>query len=410
MTFRGGIKVVRVLSRATQSAYAMPLTRALLFLLVLASVFSCRLTGAQAQDSGKRADVLRSFPLTNFYDTPVTLPAGKPGELIRKKEFIGYNLPFSVSAVRFVYRSRSAAGGEVAASGVVLFPEEKAPAGGWPVIAWAHGETGVARDCAPSLTRNLGHGPFLSMYVGLGYAVVATDYTGLGTDFRNAFADVSSNAADVIYSVPAARRAVPELGSRWIAMGTGIGAAAVVGVDEIERDSHDSNYLGSVAIEPLADIRDMYEAGANASAREDLYLIYGVKTLYPQFEVKDVLNEKAMPPYEKVSQNCGEAAAGWTEQAILKPNWKSNQFVQEYFDRNRVGLRPASEPLLVIGSEGDVPAKKIVSLLCQQRDHVQFESYPEESAGNIMGDSVRDQIQWIHERFTNGPVRNNCPR
>jgi len=34
----------------------------------------------------------------------------------------------------------------------------------------------------------------LSMYVSLGYAVVASDYTGLGTDYRNAFRDIESNA------------------------------------------------------------------------------------------------------------------------------------------------------------------------------------------------------------------------
>jgi hypothetical protein len=87
------------------------------------------------------------------------------------------------------------------------------------VIAWAHGLSGVARQCVPSLARNLQQGPFFSMYVGLGHAVVATDYAGLGTHFRNAFADTPSNAMDVIYSIPAARRAVPQLGSRWIAMG-----------------------------------------------------------------------------------------------------------------------------------------------------------------------------------------------
>jgi len=62
------------------------------------------------------------------------------------------------------------------------------------VIAWAHDLSGMARQCAPSLTRNLNRGPLLSMYVSLGYAVVASDYTGLGTDYRNAFRDIESNA------------------------------------------------------------------------------------------------------------------------------------------------------------------------------------------------------------------------
>ena len=100
------------------------------------------------------------------------------------------------------------------------------------------------------------------MYVNVGYAVVATDDTGLGTRFRNAFADVSSNAWDVIYSIAAARRAVPQLGSRWIAMGTGAGGMAALGVAELEHNIHDQNYLGSVAIPRLADLQDMYQPEA----------------------------------------------------------------------------------------------------------------------------------------------------
>jgi dipeptidyl aminopeptidase/acylaminoacyl peptidase len=128
----------------------------------------------------------RALPLTKFYDTPNPLPAGKPGELVRAQEFDAYDLPLHVLAVRFLYHSRSATGEDAAVSGVVLYPDAKPPAGGWPVLVWAHAPDGVARQCAPSLTRNLVYGPALSMYVNLGYAVVLTDYTGLGTRFRNA--------------------------------------------------------------------------------------------------------------------------------------------------------------------------------------------------------------------------------
>jgi hypothetical protein len=132
--------------------------------------------------------MVRDLPITKFYNTPDPFPAGKAGALIRSQAIEQYDIPYSVSAVRILYHSRSASGEDVAASGIVLFPyEKKPPAGGWPVIAWAHGSTGVARRCAPSLMRNIGHGPFLAMYVKLGYAVVATDYTGLGTNFRMHF-------------------------------------------------------------------------------------------------------------------------------------------------------------------------------------------------------------------------------
>ena len=129
-------------------------------------------------------------------------------------------------------------------------------------MAWAHGATGVARPCAPSLMRNLGHGPFLSMYVNLGYAVVASDYTGLGTDSRNAFLDGPSNAADILASLPAARAAVPQLGAKWIVMGEAEGSLAALAVAEKENEIRDPGYLGSIAISGVADLREIYGPAA----------------------------------------------------------------------------------------------------------------------------------------------------
>jgi hypothetical protein len=76
---------------------------------------------AQTPAPGKRLDVLRYLPITKFYDTPDPLHTGKAGELIRSEEFEQYELPFSVSAVRILYHSRSAAGEDVAVSGSCCF-------------------------------------------------------------------------------------------------------------------------------------------------------------------------------------------------------------------------------------------------------------------------------------------------
>jgi hypothetical protein len=67
-------------------------------------------TQVQSSVPGKRSEVLRTLPVTRFYETPHPLPAGKPGELIRSESFEEYELPFAVSAIRILYYSRSAAG------------------------------------------------------------------------------------------------------------------------------------------------------------------------------------------------------------------------------------------------------------------------------------------------------------
>jgi Secretory lipase len=373
---------------------------------------------AQAPAPGKRSDILRTLPITKFYDTPDPLPTGKPGELIRSQEFEQYELPFSVSAVRILYHSRSAAGEDVAVSGVILIPGEgKPPAGGWPVIAWAHGATGVARPCAPSLMRNVGHGPFLSMYVNLGYAVVATDYAGLGTNFRNAFLDGPSNATDLITSISAARAAVPELGARWIVMGEAEGSLAAVAVAEKENEIRDPSYLGSIAISGVPSAEEIYEHSAQGSSSLMLTsLAYGIKTVYPQFQETDLLTEKGLAVYHHLEQMCSPARAipELSPAEMVTPSWEKNPFVRQYFVRNNLGQTRAYGPILVISGDADqatppMMTAQAIARMCKQGDRVQWERYHDLDSERVIGDSVRDQIAWIEARFAGRPTRTNCP-
>ncbi|MBZ5718921.1 MAG: lipase [Acidobacteriia bacterium] len=357
-----------------------------------------------------------TLPLSKFYDTPAPLPAGKPGELIRSERFDDYDLPDEVSAIRILYHTRSATGEDVAVSGVVLVPDRRPPAGGWPVIAWAHGFSGAARSCAPSLRQNLEHGPFLSMYVNLGYAVVATDYAGLGTNFRNAAIDMDSNATDVINVIPAARAAAPALGPRWIAMGTAEGSLAAVAVAELEGEIRDPNYLGSVAISGVDDVKNMYERLAlGPSYRRVAWLAYGVKTVYPQFQVSDMIAAKGLTLYDQIEKTCAGPEAGpeIRRDEMVKLDWEQNRFVQQFFSRNTAGLRRAFGPLLVISSAGDpaapaAAAAQVVARMCRQGDRVQFYTFPGSDPGQVVGDSVQDQIAWIEARFAGRTAPGNC--
>lgn len=399
--------------------------RGSLFLIAIVAGLATATPGAVgdalAQNQGraqvKPPEVRRTLPLTDFYETPNPLPAGKAGELIRSQAFDEYELPPEVSTLRILYHSRSANGEDVAASGVVLIPDEPPPAGGWPIIAWAHGFTGTARRCAPSLMRNVYEGPLLSMFVKLGYAVVATDYVGLGTNFRNAFLDVQSNADDVIYSIPAARAAAPQIGRKWIATGTSEGGLTVLGVAELEAEIRDPNYLGSIAVSGIADVKDVYEQLSQAHpASMSVFLAYGVKTLYPPFQVNNVLTEKALALYHQIENACTITPTGPAVSAdqIVKPNWKNNTFIEQFFRKNTFGKKPAYGPLLIISSEADPlvltgMTAQSVARMCKQHDQVQFSKYRSPDFGEVMGDSVREQITWIQARFADRPAPSNCP-
>jgi hypothetical protein len=363
----------------------------------------------------KTSQTPRRLPLTKFYDTPDPFPAGQPGELIRSEPFYEYLLPYTISAVRILYHSRSLREKDVAASGVVLLPRGTAPAGGWPIIAWAHDLTGSARQCAPSLVKTLNEGPLLSMYAGLGYAVVAPDYAGLGTNFPYAVLDVPSNAQDVINSVAAARAALPQLGSKWLVAGYAHGSRVAVGVAEALAKNADSNYLGAIGILGIADPPEFFEHLVQEPSYPMLaFLAQGIKNQYAGFHVDDMLTDKGMVLYKNLGDSC-EATSEQTPNAteLLKPGWQNNPYVKEFFSRNTLGRKPAFSPLLLISGEtdGDVPSPlstAIVGRLCQQKDRVLFVNYPGLNPSAVLGNSVGEQVSWIRARFSGQAAPSNC--
>ncbi len=381
-------------------------------------ISTCALPHAAAQ-VGALGSVPRisrgQLPLTRFYNTPVPLPSGKPGDLIRSEPVDEYDLPLDVSAIRILYRSLSASGKDVASSGVVLLPDGTPPASGWPVIAWAHGFLGTTRLCAPSLDRTLHSGTLLSMYLNLGYAVVATDYAGLGTSFRNASLDVWSNATDVIDSVRAARRVSPQLSTSWIAVGEGDGGTAALKVAELESQTRDPGYLGSVAISGAFTLSTAAVQLSRKTWEDRLaFLAYGIKTVSPQFSTEEILTARGLARYRDLTRACSTPSmtpAPLTDE-MLKAGWEDNLFVQSFVKSNALGLQPADAPLLLISADEaqTTPSMtaRVVALLCRQGDHVDFENYPGADSERLVGDSAANQLAWIKAIFQRRVTPSNC--
>ena len=100
------------------------------------------------------------------------------------------------------------ADGVAAASGGMLFvPSSPAPAGGRPVVAWAHGTLGQGDACAPSRSSNplQDTDNWLGEMLALGWVVVTTDYVGLGTPGTDQYLVAQAEARDVVNAVRAAR-------------------------------------------------------------------------------------------------------------------------------------------------------------------------------------------------------------
>ena len=86
-----------------------------------------------------------------------------------------------------MYESTDLQGNAIPVTGLYAVPDTPRPAGGFPLVSFAHGTTGVGRMCGISHTpfqvRTPGFSawtPHMLPMVEAGWAVVATDYSGMG--------------------------------------------------------------------------------------------------------------------------------------------------------------------------------------------------------------------------------------
>src|SRR5262249_40206548 len=160
----------------------------------------------------------------------------------------------------------------------------------------------------------------------LGYAVVAPDYAGLGTDVRHQYLTPPAQARDIINAVPAARKAVKELGEKRIAIGHSQGGAGIA-VAEVQHQIKDPHYPGANALAPVGDVEPFLEQVNNSKYRGYCaFLAYGIKSVYPDFEYGDFLTPQAVKHMSDVDKG-----GWWVTHAtfaynvpigkVLQPGW-----------------------------------------------------------------------------------------
>lgn len=175
-------------------------------MLALAGAFVAGGT-AQAQSVPAPDALQGDGRVSSFYTWAGTIPA-KPGTLLRAEPLPAVlGLPNAGEGIRVLYSSIDGIDGTspVAVSGAVFVPRGAPPAGGWPIVAWAHGTVGIADICAPSwAARSYRDIQYLDTWLAQGYAVVATDYQGLGTPGFHPYLNARSEAYGVLDSVRAA--------------------------------------------------------------------------------------------------------------------------------------------------------------------------------------------------------------
>lgn len=351
------------------------------------------------------------------YQVPDPLPAGAPGALIAAT---GHGPDARLEGARrwtVLYHSTNTHGADVPVSGTVLLPPGPAPKGGWPVVSWAHGTTGVADACAPSQWPNMGSDSFaqeLRALLRAGYAVTASDYLGLGTPGVHTYlvgADEGNAVADI---VTAARRLVPGLGTVWFAVGHSQGGQAALFATHAGRRTGAQHLGAVVAIAPASHLESML-AGVKAShvPSELSFAFYSLAGLAatdpadPSLHLRSLLEPAAAATASRVLADCVTGS-----DPVLNGLDTERMLPLSVDQLRRLGARmgaygdpdrsAVTVPALVIQGEADedVPRAWTDAVVAHLRrlgsPAVLYRTYPGAGHNQVLGQSVCDLLAFLH--------------
>lgn len=369
-----------------------------------------------------------------FYIPPNPLPAGAHGDVIWARPLTtGAALPSAASNTLVLYRTMSLSGADVAVSGTISVPKGTPPKGGWPVISWAHGTTGDAPKCTPSLDspsgpehRYLGQvEPALDQAVARGYAVVQTDYEGQGTPGPTPYLIGVAEARDAIDMVRAARQIVPQLSTSWVVMGHSQGGQTVLFTSATAAQwAPELHLIGAVAEAPAAFISVFIGGFPKQTTPTAAYAFAALfmdaaAAFDPSVKLDQLLTPAALAMVPQLHDQCVDELAtnptGWGSivpassfrtDAVLAPLLKFAT------TNDAGGLHPTVPIMLAQGSADTIVPKAssdaIAGILCGNGATIHYNVYQGIEHEPLVMRASDDALTWVGARFAGQPAPTNC--
>jgi pimeloyl-ACP methyl ester carboxylesterase len=289
--------------------------------LFVAAVLSLAVAG-NAAAATKTSNKVRTGPAgAAFYAPPTSLPGKAHGDLVWARALTGAPVvPGAASTKVVLYRSTGVDGKPTAVSGVVSIPKGHAPKGGWPVISYAHGTTGIADQCAPSRDvagtpvhpYNAYVFPLLTRWLKAGYAVVRTDYEGLGTPGVHPYLIGSSEGRSTLDMVLAAHQLDPRIAlTKVILSGHSQGGhAALFAAALAKRWTPGLTIRGTVAFAPASHLDEQIPLTTALTAPGGglsglvATIARGIATASPSLDTTALLSDQAQALYPQTLAQC----------------------------------------------------------------------------------------------------------
>ncbi len=359
-----------------------------------------------------------------FYSAPDEIP-DRPGILLRAEPF-AQGMQDGASAWRILYTTTRADGVPAISSGVVIVPEgADAP----PTIAWAHGTTGVAAGCAPSLAAEpmtSGAMPDLEAALGNGWAVVATDYVGLGADPPHPYLVGEAEGRSVLDAVRASRQLEGlSFGEEVVVWGHSQGGGAALWTGGLAPlYAPELDVVGVVAMAPAANLPAMAGmlADGKAGTLVGPLILAGYSAAYPEVRIEDYVRPQARLLVEETIARC------WTDPSVIvsalqagvidMPIWARDPASGPLGDRvaENVPRLAIPAPLLIAQGLADplvLPEaqQQYVDSLCAAGQVLEYRTYPgRDHMGVVTGDSplLPELLRWTQDRLDGAPAADTC--
>jgi len=332
------------------------------------------------------------------------------------------------SAQRILYTSTDARwnAGIVPVSGTLYLPKGAPPSGGWPLVAWAHGTLGVADVCAPSWTQ---HRPrdatYLNRWLEQGFAVVATDYQGLGGPGPHPYLFWEAEGRSILDSARAAVAAHPgRIANELVVTGQSQGSGSSIGASRIaptyapELRLRATIATGVVPSFPQGPYR-VPEAAPSASGPTRFTMLRLVGGSIPAGapSADELVSEKARPLLQLARTACVDEMRGYEQQNALNMGnaftlapEKLEALLLPVTDMSMVRM-PAPVFLGTGLADRTVPPRRqygAAAALCATGSPLVWKTYDGVTDNGIVNAAFDDELRFVRRALANELPESNC--
>ncbi|KAA0235398.1 MAG: hypothetical protein JJLCMIEE_01765 [Acidimicrobiales bacterium] len=408
----------------TLKVRARRLTRALVVLALAAACTGDEEGDRREEYAGDRpedapvADVDVSGTEVTYYQAPDALEDVEAGQIL-EQEPMALAAGIDGQAWKITYVTTTPRGELVPSTGIMVRPDADPPEGGYPVVTWAHGTTGVGDECAPSKQpafNMIG----LQQLIDAGYALVATDYLGLGTPGQHPYLVGVAAATSVIDIVRAARGPDGiDAGSDVVAWGYSQGGHAVLFVREIIGEyAPELKLRGIAATAPLVDTGGFLARGYDEHSHFPFTAeaIATWEIVYDEVDLSEIVPAELVEKYRLASQACSFALDEVQvpdPSTLFREDPDNVEAWVRIVDDNTVVPADQDIPMYLVHGELDElidiePTRTLVSELCEAGEAVVFDDQPALTHGTAILFASEPLLRWLDARLEGEPAPTNC--